>query len=132
LPHWLRPQQTLTVAAGVYNELTDAYDAMGVMATGDVTRRYGRTSFITLGLALDASRSAEKTQVNNTTVRGQDRDVLTGSILGAFALDRSNDPLDPSRGWRLEARAEPTAAFGDLQASISASRARDRLITDCP
>lgn len=116
LPHWLRPQQTLTMAAGVYNELTDAYDAMGVMATGDVTRRYGRTSFITLGLALDASRSAEKTQVNNTTVRGQDRDVLTGSILGAFALDRSNDPLDPSRGWRLEARAEPTAAVGDLQA----------------
>lgn len=116
LPHWRRPQQTLTVVAGVYNELTDAYDAMGVLATGDITRRFGRTSFITVGVALDASQSAEKTKVNNTTVRGADRDILTGSLLGAFALDRSDDPLDPTRGWRLEARIEPTAAIGDLQA----------------
>ncbi len=116
LPHWRRPQQTLTVVAGVYNELTDAYDAMGVLAAGDITRRFGRTSFITVGVALDASQSAEKTKVNNTTVRGADRDILTGSLLGAFALDRSDDPLDPTRGWRLEARIEPTVAIGDLQA----------------
>lgn len=116
LPHWRRPQQTLTMVAGVYNELTDAYDAVGVLATGDVTRRFGKTSFVTVGVALDASRSAEKTQVNNTTVRGEERDILTGSFLGAVSLDRSDDPLDPTRGWRVEARAEPTAAVGDLQA----------------
>ena len=116
LPHWRRPQQTLTVVAGVYNELTDAYDAMGVLATGDITRRFGKTSFITVGVALDASQSAEKTKVNNTTVRGADRDILTGSLLGAFALDRSDDPLDPTRGWRVNASAEPTVAIGDLQA----------------
>ncbi len=116
LPHWQRPQQTLTLAAGVYNEQTDAYDAMGFIATGDMTRRFGRTSYLTGGLSLDATRSAEKTQVNNTTVRGEDRDILTGSVLAAFALDRSDDPLDPARGWRLEARAEPTAAVGDIQA----------------
>ena len=116
LPHWRRPQQTLTMAAGVYNELTDAYDAAGFLATGDITRRFGRTSFVTLGVSLDASRSAEKTQINNTTIRGEDRNILTTAILGAFALDRSNDPLDPTRGWRLTATVEPTAAVGDLQA----------------
>lgn len=116
LPHWRRPRQTLTMVAGVYNELTDAYDSMGVLATGDLTRRFGRTSFITIGVALDASQSAEKTKVNTTTVRGADREILTASLLGAFALDRSDDPLDPTRGWRLEARVEPTAAVGDLEA----------------
>jgi len=30
-----------------------------------------------------------------------------------MALDRSDDPLDPKRGWRLEARAEPTLISGD-------------------
>ncbi|HRD29766.1 MAG TPA: autotransporter assembly complex family protein, partial [Caulobacter sp.] len=116
LPHWRRPQQTLTLVAGVYNALTDAYDAAGVMATGDITRRFGKTSFVTAGLALDASRSAEKTQVNNATIRGAERDILTASVLAAMSLDRSDDPLDPTRGWRVEARAEPTAAVGDLQA----------------
>lgn len=116
LPHWRRPQQTLTLVAGVYNALTDAYDATGVLATGDITRRFGKTSFVTAGVAVDASRSAEKTQINNTTIRGAERDILTGSVLAAMSLDRSDDPLDPTRGWRVEARAEPTAAVGDLQA----------------
>jgi len=116
LPHWRRPQQTLTLVAGVYNELTDAYDAMGFLATGDLTRRFGKTSFVTGGVALDVSQSAEKTRVNNTTVKGANKDILTGSVLAAFSLDRSDDPLDPTRGWRVEARAEPTAAVGDVQA----------------
>ncbi len=116
LPHWRRPQQTLTIVAGVYNELTDAYDAMGFLATGDITRRFGKTSYITAGLSFDASRSAEKTQINNAVIRGAERDILTTSVLAAVALDRSDDPLDPTRGWRVEARAEPTVALGDLQA----------------
>jgi translocation and assembly module TamA len=33
--------------------------------------------------------------------------------LGAFALDRSDDPLDPKRGYRIEGRVEPTALTGD-------------------
>lgn len=116
LPHWRRAQQTLTVLAGVYNQQTDAYDSMGVGLSGDITRRFGKTSYITGGLSLDVARSAEKVKLNNTTFRGEDRDVVTAAALAAFALDRSDDPLDPTRGWRLEARVEPTATFGDSQA----------------
>ncbi|MFZ5670051.1 MAG: autotransporter assembly complex protein TamA [Pseudomonadota bacterium] len=116
LPHWRRPQQTLTLAAGLYNEQTDAYDAAGLVASADLTRRFGRTSFLTLGVSADAARSAEVTEVNNTTVRGEERDILTGAVLAAFALDRSNDPLDPVNGWRVSGSVEPTAAFGDVQA----------------
>ncbi len=116
LPHWLRPQQRLTMLAGVYNQQTDAYDSMGVGVSGDITRRYGKTSYITGGLLLDVARSAEKVRINSTTFRGEERDVVTAAALAAFALDRSDDPLDPTRGWRLEARVEPTATFGDSEA----------------
>lgn len=115
-PHWRRPQQTLTLVTALYNEQTDAYDATGVGASGDVTRRFGKTSYITGGLSLDVSQSAEKTKVNNSIVRGEERDIITTAALAAFALDRSDDPLNPTRGWRLESRVEPTATFGDSQA----------------
>jgi translocation and assembly module TamA len=33
--------------------------------------------------------------------------------LGAIVLDRSDDPLNPTRGWKGELRLEPTALTGD-------------------
>lgn len=117
LPHWRRPQQTLTMGAGVYNEQTDAYDATGVQANADITRRWRKTSYVTLGMSVDASRSAQKEKVNNSTIRGEEKDILTAALLGAFALDKSDDPLDPTRGWRIEARGEPTGTLGDSRAA---------------
>ena len=32
---------------------------------------------------------------------------------GSAYLDRSNDPLDPTTGWRLTASAQPTAVAGE-------------------
>ncbi len=116
LPHWRTPQQTLTLVAGVYNERTDAYDATGLGISGDITRRFGKTSFVTGGLSFDAARSAEIEQVGNVIVRAQEKDVFTASALAAFALDRSDDPLDPTEGWRVEGKVEPTGTLGDVQA----------------
>lgn len=113
-PHWRRPQRTLTLASGILNELTDAYDQTAVNVSADLTRRYGKTSYLTWGAALEAARTAEKVEVGNAVVTGADRDTYTATLLGAFSLDRSNDPLDPKRGWRLEARAEPTLTGGDV------------------
>jgi len=70
-------------------------------------------ALLTLGGALDFAATAEKTSINNVTVIGDDRQTVTGTLLVAFALDRSDDPLDPTRGWRLEARTEPTLVTGD-------------------
>jgi translocation and assembly module TamA len=41
------------------------------------------------------------------------QNLVTAALLGAFNLDRSNDPLDPKQGWRMEARVEPTVITGD-------------------
>jgi translocation and assembly module TamA len=122
LPHWLRAQQTLKVGGGVYSTKTDAYDETGAGVRADVTRRYGRSnsvtslgapaSYLTVGASLDLTRTTDTTVANPT---GRERDLATLTTLGAFAWDASNNPLDPSRGWRLEARGEPTLTLGDSQ-----------------
>jgi translocation and assembly module TamA len=115
LPHWRRPQQTLTLVGSAYNEQTDAYDQTGVGVSVDLTRRYQRTSFITFGAALDAGKVTNKQTIGPVVIKGVPQNLITGSLLAAFALDRSSDPLDPRRGWRVEGRTEPTATFGDIQ-----------------
>lgn len=110
LPHWLRPHQTLKATAAAYDLKTDAYDARGFGIRADVERRYRVTSFVTVGAAIDYSQTDEKT---STTLTPLGRDLVALSGLMAMSLDRSSDPLDPRRGWRLEARAEPTYLLGD-------------------
>lgn len=116
LPHWRRPQQTLTGSGAVYRVRTDAYDETGVGLRADVTRRFGRaTAFVqgtyfTLGASLDLSRTEELSTVE---LQPLGRDLVTAALLSDLALDRSNDPLDPRRGWRVSFRAEPTLITGE-------------------
>jgi translocation and assembly module TamA len=110
LPHWRRAQQTLRTGASGYRVRTDAYDETGAGVRADVTRRYGRTSYVTVGGSLDASRTTELKAGTLTTLG---RDLITAAALGDLALDRSDDPLNPKRGWKLSARGEPTLIVGD-------------------
>lgn len=110
LPHWRKAQQTLKYGGGVYQSLTDAYDEAGVNARIDLTQRYGytRTSYRTYGLAIDLTHTEQRVPAVQTL------DLLTVTGLAALAWDRSNDPLNPTRGWRFDGRAEPTYSFGDV------------------
>lgn len=110
LPHWRRPQQTLKTGVAAYSVMTDAYDEKGVGVNADVTRRYGRTSYVTAGVSVDATRSRE---IKDGTLTTLGRDLVTLGTLGDLLLDRSNDPLSPTSGWRLSARLEPTLIVGD-------------------
>ena len=112
LPHWRRPQQTLKLGVGAFQMDTDAYEEVGAGVRADVTRRYGKTSFVTVGASLDYSKLEEVDEDAFGLVNRQ-RNLVLLTGLGAFALDRSNDPLDPRRGWRAEARLEPTLVVGD-------------------
>jgi translocation and assembly module TamA len=99
------------LGGGVFQDNTDAYDDAGVNVRVDLTRREGRniyrTSYQTLGLSLDATRTDERVPVPQT------RDLVTLTLLGAISQDHSDDPLDPHHGWKAEIRAEPTASTGD-------------------
>jgi translocation and assembly module TamA len=117
LPHWDVPQQTLAARAAVYSTSTPAYDQQGVMVSLDLTRRWGRNAtfgltgtYFTWGGSLDLSRTSEVT-IGSLTSLG--RDIATFAALADMALDRSDDPLDPRRGWRVSARVEPTLLTGD-------------------
>lgn len=110
LPHWRRPQRKLTAAAAAYDVRTDAYDERGVGVRADVERRFGKTSYLTLGGSLDYSQTDEKATKSLTPLG---RELITVAGLAVMSLDRSDDPLNPKRGWRVEARGEPTYIAGD-------------------
>jgi len=111
LPHWRRPQQTLKLGGAAYRIRTDAYDENGVGVRADVQRRYGKTSYVTVGASLDYSRTDEK---GETTLTSLGRDIVTVGTLADLVLDRSDDPLNPRHGWRISARGEPTMLIGDV------------------
>jgi translocation and assembly module TamA len=126
LPDWRRSEQTLKLTAALYRDDTPAYVDWGGGINADVTRRYGMTSFLTYGLSLDATETDQKEQANFIALNDH-RQLATFAGLVAFAVDRSNDPLNPTAGWRLDARLEPTANFGEgsiaylkAQAQVSA------------
>jgi translocation and assembly module TamA len=116
LPHWRMPQQTLATRAAIYRSSTPAYEQEGVTLSSDVTHRWGQNAifgfagtYFTWGGSLDLSRTTE-VKVGTLTTLG--RDVITVAGLADMSLDRSNDPLDPRKGWRLTLRAEPTVETG--------------------
>ncbi|WP_374471641.1 autotransporter assembly complex family protein [Phenylobacterium sp.] len=110
LPHWRRPQQTLDLGVEGYRTRTDAFGETGAGVRASLTRRFGRTSYLTWGGALDYS---EVEQVRAGEVSQLGRSLITAAGLAALSLDRSDDPLDPTRGWRAQGRAEPTVISGD-------------------
>jgi translocation and assembly module TamA len=116
LPHWQTPQQTLATRAAIYRSSTPAYDQEGVMVSADVTHRWGRNAtfgltgtYFTWGGSIDLSRTSE-VRIGALTSLG--RDIATFAGLIDVALDRSDDPLDPKRGWRVSTRVEPTLLTG--------------------
>lgn len=111
LPDWRKPDQTLSLTTALYRDITPAYKLTGGGLTADLTHRYNKISFITYGASVNETSTFEKESANfiNTSPT---RQLTTVALLGAFALDKSNDPLDPTEGVRLSARLEPTDAIG--------------------
>ncbi|MDP1615851.1 autotransporter assembly complex family protein [Phenylobacterium sp.] len=110
LPHWRRAAQTLHMNGGAYRNETDAFEEIGVGVGADLRRRYGANSFVTVGGSLDLTRNDEK---DARTLSPLGRDLIIGAVFGAVSLDRSNDILDPTQGWRADLRLEPTYIAGD-------------------
>ena len=93
-----------------YSHRTDAFDEQGVGVRVDLQRRYGKTSYFTLGGSLDFSRSEERVP-GALTPLGRDLFIVAG--LADLSLDRSSDPLNPRSGWRAGVRLAPTLLTGE-------------------
>lgn len=114
LPHWRRPAQTLKLATGLVNEDTDAYSRAAATVSADVQRRMGKTSYLNAGLGLDVGHYRD-TRFDPVTLApltlNRDLVILTGR--GGGYLDRSDDPLNPKKGYRLTLNVQPTAVAGE-------------------
>ncbi len=114
LPHWRRPGETLRLSGALLNEDTDAYRRTAAALTADLQQRIGKTSYVSYGVGLDAGQYDENRFDPLTRLPvnfNRDLVILTGRA--SAYLDRSNDPLDPTTGWRLTASAQPTAVAGE-------------------
>ena len=115
-PDWRRPDQILKLGGGFLGDRTPAYDDAGAGVRADVERHWTKTSFLTVGASLDYAYLKDKTAINAQGLPvGQNLNLGIGTLLGGVTLDRSNDPLNPVRGWRLDLRLEPTGILGDRQ-----------------
>ncbi|WP_374514868.1 autotransporter assembly complex family protein [Brevundimonas sp.] len=113
LPHWGRPGRTLRLSGAVLNEDTDAYRRTAVALAADLRQRLGKTSWFSYGVGVDAGRYDENRfdPVTQAPINFErDLVILTGR--GSAYLDRSDDPLDPTTGWRLSGSAQPTLVGG--------------------
>ena len=105
LPHWRIPGRTLKLTVEGFHDTTSAYDQTGAAVRADLTRRWGRTAYFTQGLSLVTNHVFDK----HTGAL----ELVSLKGLLAWVVDRSNDPLNPTRGWRSELRVEPTIVTGD-------------------
>lgn len=105
--HFRRNDQSLTFSAGLTQEERDAYDSDRFTALALIEREVSKQ--LTLGVGAGFRLS----QVH------QDKDTDEFQLIYTpltAAWDRSNDRLNPSSGFRLNARAEP---YADLFSSRS-------------
>lgn len=114
LPHWRRPGETLRLSGVLLNEDTDAYRRTAVALAADLQQRLGKTSWVSYGIGLDAGQYDENRFDPLTRLPVNfDRDLLILTLRGSAYLDRSDDPLDATTGWRLTVSAQPTAVTGE-------------------
>jgi translocation and assembly module TamA len=111
-PDWRRIDEKLALRAAGYADNTPGYDDWGFRTGGDITYHIAKTTFLTYGLSFDANDTTEKESANFVALNHQRKLATLGGLV-AVAIDNSNDPLDPTSGWRFDARLEPKAALGD-------------------
>ncbi|WP_292064368.1 autotransporter assembly complex protein TamA [Brevundimonas sp. UBA7664] len=114
LPHWRRPGETLRLSTALLNEDTEAYRRTAIALAADLQQRIGKTSYLSYGVGLDAGQYHESRFDPFTQLPvAFDRDLVILTGRASAYLDRSNDPLDPTTGWRLTLSAQPTAVAGE-------------------
>ena len=111
LPDFPFALYTLQPGVTAYQDDTTAYTERDIGAHVDLIRRFTATSFRTVGIAGDYIDDNEKVLVNGAIATTRQKMALA-TLLGRLTLDHSNDPLDPTRGWKFDGTLQPTLATG--------------------
>ncbi|WP_051822218.1 autotransporter assembly complex protein TamA [Desulfonatronum thiodismutans] len=129
VPEFSDPSQSLTIQGNIGQETTDALEKKEIAAGAMINRRLDR--FWSVGLGTNF-RYSEVTQLGETETYG------LISTPGELTWDMRDHVLNPTRGWRIQLRAEPfldtlewNTTFFKLSGSLSAYLpilAEDRLV----
>lgn len=104
-PDFLSRNQSLNLSAQALSERPDAYRRQALVLTGAVERKLGKGLKASLGVTAEQSRIKENVQTTKNTLIG---------IPFALSWDRTDDLLNPTRGFRLSGAVTPyLAALGD-------------------
>jgi len=105
-PDFMRLDQSLNLQTGIIREITDAYRRRSALVSGSIER------LVNKGLTVRAGVSFES-EIAETDELGRKTYLLFGLPAGA-TLDRSNDLLDPTRGYRLTLDVIPYFQLSDI------------------
>lgn len=114
LPDVGRPDQTLLVEPALYFDHTDAFDDKGERLRLTLKRRLKAQSFLTFGASVDQMRDTEYAPgAGPKGVVRVVRDLVVVSGFAGLTWDRSDNPLNPKRGWRVTGDLAPTLVTED-------------------
>jgi translocation and assembly module TamA len=110
-PHWQRPRQTAALVIEAFRDDTEAFRETGIGVRADVTRQFSEWSFVSLGATANINRGREPSFIDPTL--GIERDYTALAVRAAFALDRTDNRLNPLEGYRIDGAIEPNTLTGD-------------------
>lgn len=111
IPNVTAFDRTLILASQIGREETDAFDREAITLSGTFdVRRSPRLNY-SLGAASEFTREED-------AFEQRDQQILSTSI--GVRLDYADDPLDATKGWRVDTRAEPGIVLGDREAQYFA------------
>lgn len=114
IPDFFGSDQVFRTGGDVFGDNTPGYNDVGLGVRANIVHNYSRTTFTTLGTSVEAVDTSEKHHINpNGLAVGQHLKLIIFGTTGAVTLDKSNDPLNPTRGWRVHAEVDPTYVTGD-------------------
>lgn len=113
--NWGRRDRTLLLGASLTNEEQDAYNATTLTVGASVTREtnviWQKPWYWSLGAQVLVSNETDLSDIDPVTGNAVRTLYYILSVPGSVTLDRSDDLLDPTRGWRATARLDPQISF---------------------
>ena len=106
IPNITAYDRTLVLSSEAGREETDAFDREAVTMSGTFEVRASEHLTYALGASSELTREED-------TFEQRDQQVLSTSL--GVRLDYADDPLDATRGWRIDTRAEPGIVVGDRE-----------------
>jgi translocation and assembly module TamA len=103
IPQWQRPDQTLSFNISALQQYLYTYTQAALYATSTLTRQLTPQLSANIGLGLEQELITQ----NNTSALY----TLFSTPVG-LKFDNTNNPLEPTRGFRATAQVTPTASLG--------------------